>query len=105
MTVKTLADVRALMRHLPEDRRSRSTGVTLRTCRPGGSRAPTQRTSQQRCAWCCQWRASSAGRSSGGSFDLLGSAGFGLSFFLGQQGMQRIAATARELAGDLITRP
>ena len=45
MTLRTLADVRELMRHLPEDRRERSTwrqvAVDLEAAAPGGDIAGT----------------------------------------------------------------
>jgi hypothetical protein len=63
MTLKTLADVRELMRHLPKDRRNRSTWRHVAAQLEQAAPAPTRSTSPLRCAWRCRWRTSSAARS------------------------------------------
>ena len=63
MTLTTLADVRTLIqKHLPKDRRERSTWrhVAVQLARP--QPVPTRLTSQLRCAWCWQSKASNAER-------------------------------------------
>jgi hypothetical protein len=53
MTLKTLADLRELMRHLPEDRRSRPTwrqvAADIEAAAGGGETWKAQRLP---CAWC-----------------------------------------------------
>jgi hypothetical protein len=57
MMLKTLADVRTLMKHLPADRRQRTTwrhvAAPLTEAAAGADPWPTLRL---RCAWCCRWR-------------------------------------------------
>jgi hypothetical protein len=62
MTLKTLADVRELIKHVPKERRQFSTWRTVEKALNEAAQAPTRLVSRLRCAWCCQWRASSAVR-------------------------------------------
>jgi len=53
MTLKTLADVRELMRHLPAEHRERPTWRHVAAeLEQAGPPAPTRSTLPSRCAWC-----------------------------------------------------